>query len=131
MEIQNQAKQNTVADRYAEAEAKAMAAKEEFLAASDRLKEARDEQGRILYEWVLERHPSWARDSVISENIADGRDPEYDSNISATRNDSTGVVYISILTRDREVSKLASQGYLVEDEVWTRRRVRLRTGPSS
>ena len=126
MEIQNQAKQNTVADRYAEAEAKAMAAKEEFLAASDRLKVARDEEGRILYEWVLERHPLWARDSVISEKIADGRDPEYDSNISATRNDSTGVVYISILTRDREVSKLASQGYLVEDEVWTRRRVRLK-----
>lgn len=115
--------QKDAADRYAEAEAKAMAAKGEFLAASARLKEARDEAGRILYEWVLERHPSWARDSVISENIADGRDPEYDSNISATRNDSTGVIHISILTRDREASKLASEGYLVEDEVWTRHRV--------
>lgn len=126
METQNKVEQNTVADRYAEAEAKAMAAKREFIAASDRLKEARDEQGRILYEWMLERHPSWARDSVISENIADGRDPEYDSNISATRNDSTGVIHISILVRDREASKLANQGYLVEDEVWTRHRVRVK-----
>ena len=115
--------QKAAADRYAEAEAKARAAEREFLTASARLTEARDGAARILYEWVLERHPSWARDSVISENIADGRDPEYSRNISATRNDSTGVIHISILTRDREASKLANQGWLVEDEVWTRHRV--------
>jgi hypothetical protein len=126
METQNQAKPNTAADRYAEAEAKARAAKSELLAASAKLKEARDEQGRILYEWVLERHPSWARDSVISENIADGRDPEYGRNISATRNDSTGVVHIAILTRDRKASELASEGYFVEDEGWARHMVRVK-----
>ena len=126
MEVQKQTGQNTVADRYAEAEAKAMAAKREFLAASARLKETRDEQGRILYEWVLERHPSWARDSVISENIADGGDPEYSRNISATRNDSTGVIHISILTRDRKASELANQGCLAEGEGWTRHRVRVK-----
>lgn len=123
METQNQAKPNTAADRYAEAEAKARAAKRGLLAASARLKEARDEEGRILYEWALERHPSWVRDSVISENIADGGDPEYSRNISATRDDSTGVIHINILTRDRKASELASEGYLVEDEGWARHRV--------
>ena len=33
------------------------------------------------------------------------------------------MIHISILTRDREASKLANQGWLVEDEVWTRHRV--------
>ena len=73
------------------------------------------EKNKFIYEWVKKHHPSWLKYSIITYDIKNNNEPDYQSDISVHIKENCSEILIGILEYDPMASKLASQGYEIED----------------
>lgn len=76
------------------------------------------EKHKFIYEWVKKHHPSWVKYSTITYDLKNNGEPNYQDDISVRIKENDSEICISILNYDPKSSKLASQGYEVEDSYW-------------
>lgn len=82
------------------------------------------ERNKFIYEWVKKHHPSWVKYSTIKYDIENDYDPDYEGDIDAHIHENLGEIWINILNYDPKSSKLARQGYEVEDSYWKTYRIK-------
>ena len=83
------------------------------------------ERNKFIYEWVKKHHPSWVKHSTIKYDIENNNEPDYEGDIDAHIHENLGEIWININEYDPKASKLASQGYEVEDSYWHTHRVKI------
>ena len=83
------------------------------------------EKNKFIYEWVEKHHPSWLKYSTIKYDIENSNKPDYDDDISVYITKNGSEICISILKYDPKASKLASQGYEIEDTYWNTHRIKI------
>lgn len=76
------------------------------------------EKHKFIYEWVKKHHPSWVKYSTITYDLKNNGEPNYQDDISVSITENDSEICISILNYGPKSSKLASQGYEVEDSYW-------------
>lgn len=83
------------------------------------------ESNKFIYEWVKKHHPSWLKYSTIKYDIENNNEPNYEDDISANIHENLGEIWIYITEYNPKASKLASQGYEVDDLCWHTHRVKI------
>jgi hypothetical protein len=76
------------------------------------------EKHKFIYEWVNKHYPTWVEYSTITYDLKNNAEPNYQDDISVRITENDSEICISILNYDPKSSKLASQGYEVEDSYW-------------
>ena len=100
-------------------------AADEIAKAHHKYKSAKNSRSQLIYEWVRDTHKSWLKDSVIQHNLDEGLDEDWADNISANIVEEQNEVWISLMMWDRKATRLANQGYDIEDLYWKTHRVKL------
>lgn len=83
------------------------------------------ERNKFIYEWVKKHHPSWLKDSIITYDIKNNDEPDYYDDINAYITANGSEIWINILKYDPKASKLASQGYEIEDSYWKNYKIKI------
>lgn len=100
-------------------------AADEIAKAHRKYKSAKNSRAELIYEWVRDNHKSWLKDSVLQYNLDEGLDEDWADNISANIVEKENEVWISLKMWDKKATRLANQGYEIDDLYWKTHRVKL------